>query len=120
MNALQECCWVMSDGRKGFRAYKAIMFKFSLRFEYCTSSPSSTCYFSQSVVIKSMERNVANVYEARQRILGIDEEIPVVTGLTFPLQVCAKIRDGSGYLNYGYLEGDVQITGYPDGIYSIR
>ena len=59
----------------------------------------------QSVIVKSIERNAPNMYEARRRLLGVTSsgEVPPVS--TSPNQEADAIRNRTSSLGLGSLAG---------------
>ena len=53
-------------------------------------------YVLQSVIVKSIERNAMNLYEARRRLLGVNEE-PVIVNTTTDSYTSLGLQDLSMY-----------------------
>lgn len=63
-------------------------------------------YVSQSVVVKGLERNIANLYEARRLLLGLDScEVSMATKDSYEVSIVPKsaidpLLANSGVTNY--------------------
>ena len=52
------------------------------------------------MIVKSIERNTANLYEARRRLLGLMNEVPVVTSSNHSDHVICHNRNFGGLSKY--------------------
>ena len=58
--------------------------------------------YLQSVIVKSIERNASNMYEARRRLLGLlDEPMPVVTSSGYDLPITTTTANSLGLAGLG-------------------